>query len=278
MEKRNEKGQTLQEFLKAYNPKDFVRPSVTVDMLLFATDEKRERLKILLVKRKDHPFIGEWAFPGGFINIDESAYEAACRELEEETGLKGIYMEQLYTFTNPKRDPRMRVIDIAYMALVPMMPVKAGDDAKEAAWFDVTATKEEILLSHEDVTIRYKLEEKQFHNGKVSVNGIVPAPETETKLAFDHAEILLEGITRLRNKMLYTDIIFNLMPDKFSILDIRDLYRVIMNEDIHPQKVRRMFGRYIEKTQETKDDKLGRPELLYQVKNQAMIKGGDKDE
>ena len=78
--------------------------------------------------------------------------------------------------------------------------------------------------------------------------------------------------------MLYTDIIFNLMPDKFSILDIRDLYRVIMNEDIHPQKVRRMFGRYIEKTQETKDDKLGRPELLYQVKNQAMIKGGDKDE
>lgn len=264
MDKKNENGQTLKEFLQTYNPRDYERPSVTVDTLIFTTDKKRENLKILLIKRKDHPFIDDWAFPGGFINIDESAYEAACRELKEETGLDDIYMEQLYTFTNPKRDPRMRVIDIAYMALVPMLPIKAGDDAKEAAWFDVQMTREEIILSYQDIKIRYKLEQKQFCNGKVPVGGRIPKPATETKLAFDHAEILLEGITRLRNKMLYTDIIFNLLPDKFSILDIRDLYKVIMNEDIHPQKVRRMFNRYIQQTSETKDT-FGRPQILYEV-------------
>ena len=133
MEKRNSRGQTEKEFLREYDPDRYPKPSVTVDLLVMGIDSGYDNLKILLIKRLDHPFIDSWALPGGFIHMDESAYQAAGRELEEETGLKGIYLEQIYTFTQPKRDPRMRVIDIAYLALIPVVPVRAGDDAKEAA-------------------------------------------------------------------------------------------------------------------------------------------------
>ena len=119
MEKRNENGLTEKEFLEQYKPGDYERPSVTVDMLVLGMSEKLDGLKVLLIQRKDHPFIDCWALPGGFVNMDESTYQAACRELEEETGLKNVYMEQLYTMSNPDRDPRMRVIDVSYIALIP---------------------------------------------------------------------------------------------------------------------------------------------------------------
>ena len=125
MEKRNSRGQTEEEFLRAYDPGIYPKPSVTVDLVVMGVDSSYDNLKILLIKRLDHPFIDCWALPGGFIHMDESGYQAAGRELEEETGLKGIYLEQIYTFTQPKRDPRMRVIDIAYLALIPTVPVRA---------------------------------------------------------------------------------------------------------------------------------------------------------
>lgn len=95
MEKRNENGLTEKEFLEQYKPGDYEKPSVTVDMLVLGMSEKLDGLKVLLIQRKDHPFIDCWALPGGFVNMDESTYQAACRELEEETGLKDVYMEQL---------------------------------------------------------------------------------------------------------------------------------------------------------------------------------------
>lgn len=133
-ERRNKDGLTEKEFLEQYNPGHYERPSVTVDMLLFGMSRDLKCLKVLLIKRNNHPYIDCYALPGGFVNITESAYTAACRELEEETGLKDIYMEQLYTMSQPDRDPRMRVIDIAYMTLIPIVGIKpqAGEDASEA--------------------------------------------------------------------------------------------------------------------------------------------------
>ena len=128
---RNGAGLTEAEFLANYNPGDYERPSVTVDMMVLRVKQDFSCLQILLIKRKDHPFINCFALPGGFINMRESAYEAACRELQEETGLTNIYLEQIYTMSKPDRDPRMRVIDIAYAALLPFgyqANVKAGDE------------------------------------------------------------------------------------------------------------------------------------------------------
>jgi len=143
MERRNEEGLTEKEFLLQYRPGNYERPSVTVDMLIFAVDEEETETEILLIKRKNHPCIGQWAIPGGFVNVDESLETAAARELEEETGLKGICMEQLYSWGNVKRDPRTRVISVSYMAAVPkdQLTPEAGDDAAEARWFQVKKKK-----------------------------------------------------------------------------------------------------------------------------------------
>lgn len=135
MELRNKDGLTEKEFLERYKPGDYERPSVTVDMLLFTVDNKEQEdyrklpekeLKLLLIKRKDHPYMGKWAIPGGFVDINEAVETAVYRELKEETNIDNVYMEQLYTFGDEeddkygrkKRDPRMRVISVSHMALV----------------------------------------------------------------------------------------------------------------------------------------------------------------
>lgn len=241
MEERDAKGLTEKEFLENYRPGDYERPSVTVDMLLIGTDERYSTLKILLIKRKNHPFINKWAFPGGFVEIDESAYKAACRELEEETGLKDVYMEQLYTFTDPHRDPRTRVIDIAYLALLPTCPVKAGDDAKDAAWFNFKIENDELVLRNDerDITISYKLTKRHFKNGVIAIeNYDKPEPVTDDQLAFDHAQILVESMLRLRNKVEYTDLVFNLMPVKFTMTDLMKAYETILGKELYRKNFR----------------------------------------
>ena len=119
------------------NWEDYPRPAVTVDVVIFTLREGD--LQVLLVRRKAPPFQGMWAIPGGFIRLDESLEEAALRELEEETGVRDVYLEQLYTFGDPDRDPRGRVITVAYFALVPADAVRprAGDDAAEARWWSM---------------------------------------------------------------------------------------------------------------------------------------------
>lgn len=132
---RNEEWLTEEEFIEGYDPTLFERPSITVDMLIFTVAENK--LKLLLIKRKNHPGLGEWALPGGFVNMDESLEEAAARELKEETNLEDVYLEQLYTWGEIKRDPRTRIITVTYIALVKKenMKVAAGDDAAKAKWF-----------------------------------------------------------------------------------------------------------------------------------------------
>ena len=141
---KNAAGQNLEEFLELYDPGKYETPSNTTDAVIFAyegeTLKSVEGLKVLLVKRSNHPSIGYWALPGGFANMRENLDETARRELEEETGVKGLVMEQLATYGDYERDPRTRVITTAYMAVVPEHAVKvqAGDDAADAVWCEVT--------------------------------------------------------------------------------------------------------------------------------------------
>ena len=269
MEKRNDRGLTEEEFLRSYDPGSYDRPSVTVDLLVMGVDETYENLKILLIQRRDHPFIDCWALPGGFVRMDESGYQAAGRELAEETGLEGIYLEQIYTFTQPKRDPRMRVIDIAYLALIPVVPVTAGDDAREAAWFNVRFEADALRIENEALGVRmeYALTRKVFHNGVVKYTNYVPACQTEDRLAFDHVEILLEGLLSLRKKVMETDLAFNLVPEAFTLPDLQRVYELILGKEVYKANFRDKIGEKVEETGEKGKSVTGRKlSQLYRYK------------
>ncbi len=252
MEKRNSRGQTEEEFLREYNPGLYPKPSVTVDLLVMGVDDSYDHLKILLIKRLDHPFIDCWALPGGFIQMDESGYQAAGRELEEETGLRGIYLEQIYTFTQPKRDPRMRVIDIAYLALTPTVPVRAGSDAKEAAWFNVRFDSDCLRVFNDEigVNMEYSLREEVFQNGVVKYTNYVPACRSDERLAFDHVEVLLEGLLSLRRKVEATDMAFNLVPETFTLPDLQRVYELILGKGVYKANFRDKIYEKVEETGE----------------------------
>ena len=162
---KNADGKTLEEFLEEYDPYRYQTPSCTTDAVIFAHSGKLEKclegLKLLLVKRSNHPSIGYWALPGGFINIKENLDDTARRELEEETGVKGLLMEQIATYGDYDRDPRARVITTAYMSLVDEKDVKiqAGDDAADAVWCEVgmLAADHAAIIVHALVLLKKRL-------------------------------------------------------------------------------------------------------------------------
>ncbi|HWJ03207.1 MAG TPA: NUDIX hydrolase, partial [Verrucomicrobiae bacterium] len=210
-------GLTESEFLAQYNPAKFERPSVTVDMLIFRWED--EQLKVLMIKRGDHPCIGQWALPGGFVNMDESLEDAAARELQEETGVENVYLEQLYTFGDVGRDPRTRIISTVYMALLEKEEpkVQAGDDAAEAGWFTV----EEDLLDEVEQRLGIGLlqvERKirlRLNKGEINIAGEIKTIAVEKAektlrwtcdlvtsqgIAFDHAKLIHYGLEKLATR------------------------------------------------------------------------------
>lgn len=200
-EKEVENNQSEHEFLAKYDVSKYERPSVTADVVIFTVRDND--LKVLLVQRRDYPYKDMWAIPGGFINMQESLETAARRELEEETGVKDVYMEQLYTFGDPERDPRTRVITVAYFALVDahqVRYVKAGSDARAAEWF--------------------------------SMYDLPP-------LAFDHAKILDYALTRLRYKLEYTNVAFQLLPDLFTLTELQRIYEIVFNRPLDKRNFRK---------------------------------------
>lgn len=270
-EYRNKDGLTEKEFLERYIPGDYDRPSVTVDMLIFTIDNND--LKLLLIKRKDHPFINQWAIPGGFVNIDESTIDAAKRELKEETNLENVYMEQLYTWSEPNRDPRMRVISTSYIALVNKdnLNVIAGDDALDASWFTVSKNiinKTEstidysLSLKNKDIEIIYNVKSVAEYNGVIKnyINSIKSI--SENKVAFDHIDIINMAIDRLRNKIEYTPIAFNLVNEKFTLPELQKIYEVILNKKLYKANFRKKILPLVKEcNEEMKTNR--RPAKLY---------------
>ena len=286
---RNAKGQTEAEFLAAYNPGSYERPSVTVDMLLFTVEEEAVKsyrklpekvLKVLLIKRKDHPYLNCWAIPGGFVEMDESLDQAASRELKEETSIDGVYMEQLYTFGDPGRDPRMRVISCAYMALVDSskLTVKAMDDAEDAAWFEVgyKFIREErivleagcqiradyqLLLENEGLQLEAMVRQTTTIRGNATLNHTEIL--SQQGLSFDHGKVIVYGIERLRNKIEYTDIAFNLMPERFTLTELQQVYEIILGKEMLKANFRRKIAPYVLETNDYTKDKGHRPSKLF---------------
>ncbi|SHO46140.1 NUDIX hydrolase [Anaerocolumna xylanovorans] len=286
---RNKKGLTEAEFLVDYNPARYERPSVTVDMLIFTVKKRKEKnyrklpenmLNILLIKRGEHPFLGKWALPGGFVNMDESLEEAAYRELEEETGLRDVYLEQLYTWGDVKRDPRTRVISTSYMALADsrVLSPKAADDAAEAAWFSVgynllkesrEDTKDgyilrqtyQLILTGDEEKLTAVLEvTKTVNKGTVLIDRKLKESEG---IAFDHGRIIAYAMERLRSKIMYTDIAFHLMPELFTLTELQQVYEVILGKELLKANFRRKVARMVAETKEYRTDAGHRPSKLY---------------
>lgn len=208
---KNELGQDLKAFLDDYDPRRYESPCVTADTLVFRHKDNFTSvdtgLKILMIKRKNHPCIGYWALPGGFVEMKEDILEAAKRELTEETGLTDVPLTQIHTWGEVDRDPRARIVTIAYLALIKEeIPVKAGDDAADALWMDVN-----FHLIHVDNSSSFKKEtyeislsneeEKLQLKGEVEVttnHGLLKAKSYKVThsdgIAFDHARFILQGL------------------------------------------------------------------------------------
>lgn len=226
-----------QRFLEEYRPGDFPRPSVTVDLVIFTVIDKL--LHVLFVRRNEHPFKGRWALPGGFVRVSddrrnqgEDLDAAAHRELLEETGLShtasgSIFLEQVRTFGKPGRDPRMRVISVAYYALVrpTLVPlIRAGGDVSHAKWFEVAELVPPPGKS------------RKAHDTAAS----------SSLLAFDHAEILEAALERMRVDLDRTAISFELVPETFTIQELRAVHEAIRGEPLDPGNFRKRFLRLIE--------------------------------
>lgn len=269
--------QTEEEFLKHYNPKQFDQLSMTADILLISvSDHKRKNyrktskkaMSILLVKRTDFPFKGKWCLPGGFLNPNgETLEECAKRVLKRETNLQNIFLEQLYTYDDPKRDPRTRVVSTSYMALVDKE--KLTDMINEnASWFDVVLQEEtndkiEIVLDNGTDTI--KINVKKILREKTTDRYQFQS-EKGKDLAFDHDLVIVSGIERLRNKLSYTDIVFNMMPKYFTLGELQQVYEVILNKKLLDPAFRRIIASKVEKTSKMKTGEGHRPSALFKYK------------
>ncbi len=212
----------------------YERPAVTVDVLLFTILD--DHLKVALIRRGLPPFQHHWAIPGGFVHIDETLEEAARREIEEEAGVRDVFLEQLYTFGDPQRDPRMRVITVAYYALVPgdRINLIAATDAAEASWF--------------------------------SVNDLPP-------LAFDHKIILEHAVERLKSKLEYSNIAYALLPPKFRLSDLQKVYEIILGRKLDKRNFRKKMLSLglVEPTRQVDASGAHRPAQLYRFKKRKMV-------
>jgi len=211
-------------------------PSVAVTVDLVVLTVREGQLQALTIRRGEEPYLGQWALPGGFLHPDEDLEAAAARELREETGLsaEGFHLEQLGSYGAPGRDPRMRTVTVAYIALAADLPTPvAGTDAAEARWQPVGD-----LLAHPEL------------------------------LAFDHAQILRDGVERARAKLEYTPLATAFCPSEFTVSELRQVYEVVWGLAIDPRNFHRKVTKtegFLEPTEETTTRDGGRPARLYRV-------------
>lgn len=213
---------------------DYPHPAVTTDVVIFTLLDKQ--LQVLLIKRRNSPYQGTWALPGGFVEPEEDLEQGAWRELKEETGVSGVYLEQLYTFGRPDRDPRERVITVAYYALIPSerLSLHAASDADAVAWFAM---------------------------------GELPT------LAFDHGDIITMAHQRLVAKLDYSTIAFQFMPTTFTLSELQEVYETILRAGLDKRNFRKwvLTMECIEETGNERRNGAHRPAKLYRVKNPGKV-------
>lgn len=229
-----------QAFLQGYDPGAFERPSVAVDVVLLAPAEGS--LHTLLIRRAEHPFKGQWALPGGFVGMAESLDAAAARVLATKAGLEGVFLEQLYTFGAPERDPRMRILSVAYYALV--------DHARF----------QEARLPQEEATVA------RLAPAKTGDGLTLKTPSGKAlDLAFDHRDILALALKRIRGKLDYTPIGFELLPPTFTLFDLQKVHETVLGRKLNKDSFRRrlLASGQLEATGDIQEGVGHRPAALY---------------
>lgn len=274
----NKEYKNEEEFLKDYDVKKHKQLSMTTDVVLISVSEEHtnnyrknstKKMSILLVKRENYPFKGKWCLPGGFVDPDtETLEECARRILKEETNLSKIYMEQLYTFDDLDRDPRCRVISATYMTLVDKNRL---DDKinPNASWFNINSIEESngfvtITLDNGDEIIKFTLKKTLREKTTDRYRYFI---EDTGKIAFDHTLVIMAGIERLRNKLQYTDIVFNMMPEYFTLGELQQVYEVILGKKLLDPAFRRIIANKVEKTDKMATGKGHRPSVLFRYVN-----------
>ncbi len=265
------------EFLKDYDISKFDQLSMTADILLISVSDhetsnyrktNKKTMSILLVKRNEYPYKDKWCLPGGFLNPkNETLEECAMRVLKQETNLENIYLEQLYTFDDPKRDPRTRVVSTSYMALIDKNKLTQMIN-KNASWFDVVLLEDNekevtITLTNgvDTIHVNVKKELREKTTGRYTMTSL-----DNKDLAFDHDLVIVSGLERLRNKLSYTDIVFNMMPEYFTLGELQKVYEVILNKKLLDPAFRRIIANKVEKTDKMKTGEGHRPSALFKYK------------
>lgn len=269
---------TEEEFLNDYDSSVFEKLSMTADILILSVSSKdstnyrktdKKMMSVLLVKRNEYPYKNKWCLPGGFLDPKtETLEECAKRVLKRETNLSHIYLEQLYTFDALNRDPRMRVVSTSFVALVDK--AKLTDKVEHASWFDI------VLYEEKDNAVDFVLDNGE-ETIKFSINKILKETTTDRylfetkendKLAFDHDKVILSGIERLKNKINYTDIVFNMMPEYFTLGELQQVYEVILNKKLLDPAFRRIIADKVIKTDKMRTGEGHRPSYLFKYNNE----------
>ena len=250
-------------FLAAYDVTAFERPSLAVDVVVL-TVEARE-LRVLLLRRAAHPHRGAYALPGGFVGVTESIDAAAARVLREKAALEGVFVEQLYTFGAPRRDPRTRVISVAYYALIDARllarPPEAEPDREHAG---------AVAAEHDRVVATVRVPWAGETGGPVEVASPSGAP---LALAFDHADVVGAAVKRVRGKLDYTPVGFQLLPRAFTLRDLQDVHEVVRGEALNKDSFRRrmLAGGLLEATGEREQATTHRPAELYRFVRRSAV-------
>lgn len=263
-------------FLKAYRQSDYERPSVTADIALFKLSTQKpdsfrkdpiKKLSLLLVQRRAHPYQGCWALPGGFLRPDETIERCALRELTEETGVEPASLLSIGLFSAPGRDPRGWVISNAFVSVLGAQEERqrAGDDAADAQWFDVRLEAEGgramLELTHGTIQLHAVLREGKSQFGMMHYEST-----GQGELAFDHAAIIARAISALRNRARDFEMIFDFLPEKFTLTELQNVQEAVMNTSLLPANFRRKVAALVEETDEYTEGAGHRPAKLYRRK------------
>ena len=249
--------------------------ALSTDVLIFSVSKGEAKtcrnlsdkfFSILLVRRNKEPFKDTWCLPGGFVGENETIDAAADRILEKETNLTNIYKEQLYTFGDVDRDPRTRVISTAYMALIDKQKI-TNQLSEDASWFNIHITEENnkvnVVLENDDDTIEFVIKKELVAETTKKYKYKTMKNE---KIAFDHDKIILTGIERMKNKVKDTDIVFNMMPEYFTLGELQQIYEVILDKKLLDPAFRRIIADKVEKTDKMIKTGGHRPSALFRYK------------